>query len=143
MFQENEELRAQNEDLRKRCENLLSRTEEQGTKWKQLLEDRDAENRMLLTENKQWKADFKALHDKYMKLLAENSELRKNWSAEREQLYEVNKELRTQNDKLTTKTKELLTENAALYAMFDQFKEMLDQPGIKVSASVNSIEIIL
>ena len=157
MFQRNEELRAQNEYLRERCENLRSRTAEEHTEWKQLLEDRDADYRVLLTEKEQLKANLEVLNDKHMKLFAENSELRKYWNAEREELHGVNKGLRAQNDKLMTKNKELLTKNEELSATVDhfknQFKEMLDQPNSavrgddtsssKVSAEVNSTEIIL
>ena len=145
LFQQNEELSAQNEELReqiehlrKRCENLVSRTEGQRTIYEQLREDRDAECRA----NKE--------------LLEENSELRKYWNAERVELHVVNKRLRAQNDELMTKTKELFTENEELCAMVDQFKnqfkEMLHHPdsavrgddtsSIKVSAGVNSTEII-
>ena len=137
---------------------MRSRTEELRTKWEQLLEDdRDADYKALLTENEQLNTHIKALRDRNVKLLAENSELRKDWNAESEELREVNEDLRAQYDALKTKCKELLTENESLSAMVkemaDQFKELLNQPdsavcgddtsSIKVSARINSIVVIL
>lgn len=83
--------------------------------------------------------------------------MRKDWNTESKESVEVIEELRAQNSELKTKNKELRTEkeefSARLEELADQLKELLNQPdsavcgddtsSIKVSAMINSFEIIL